>query len=139
MLQRFLMAMAAAGAMAAAAAVVVIAAAFGVYALLEPLLGAAGAAGALALIVAILIGLAGWLAASMASRPRRSRKGRNEGEREAMGLVERLMDLVGDKPLAAAGVAAAAAVMALRNPVVISAILTTLIDAISANRKKRKS
>jgi hypothetical protein len=126
-LQRALWLIAAAAALAAAAAIFVIALAFGFYALLEPYLGRAGAAGALALLCAAAIGVAGLIAAAKARGPRIARSER-EADREAFNLTERLFDLIRAKPFAAAGVAAAVGLIAIRNPRMIGAILAAFLQ-----------
>ena len=55
----------------------------------------------------------------------------------AISLADRLMDLVRDKPMATAGVAVAAGLMALRNPAVIAVIVRTILDALPAKGRKK--
>ena len=56
---------------------------------------------------------------------------------DAISLADRLMDLVRDKPMATAGVAVAAGLMALRNPAVIAVIVRTILDALPAKGRKK--
>ena len=133
MLDRFLMAVAAAAAIATAAAVSVIALAFAIYALLAPLLGAAGAAGAECAIFAILVALGGLMA--MGAAKKKSKQG---PAGDAISLADRLMDLVRDKPMASAGSAVAAGLMALRNPAVIAVIVRTVLDTLQTRSTKKK-
>lgn len=109
------MAFVAISAIATAASVVVVALAFALFALVQPMLGDAGAsavvAGAFALVAAII---------GFSAMPRRRR--RRPGTGSPAGVAEDLMDLVRDKPVASAGVALAAAIMAMRNPRVIGEI-----------------
>ena len=132
MLERFLMAVAAAAAIAPAAAVSVVALAFCVFALLVPLLGKAGAAGAECALFAVLVGLGGLLA--MPGAKKTSKQG---PAGDAITLADRLMDLVRDKPMASAGIAVAAGLMALRNPAVIAVIVRTILDALPTKGRKK--
>ncbi len=132
MLDRFLMAVAAAAAIATAAAVSVVALAFCVYALLVTPLGAAGAAGAECALFAVLVALGGLIAMGRAKK--RSKQG---PAGDAISLADRLMDLVRDKPMASAGIAVAAGLMALRNPAVIAVIVRTILDALPAKGRKK--
>ena len=101
----------------------VIALAFAIYALLRAPLGPAGAAAGVAALCALAIGLAGYFAA-------RGAKAEPEPpETESFGLMERLLELVRDKPLASAGVALAAGLMVMRNPAVIGVIVRTLLES----------
>ena len=133
MLQRALMAIVAAAALATAAAVMVVALAFAAYALMVTPLGAAGAAGGVAAICAVLLALVGLIAVSSAGRKPAGRRG---SENEAVSLAERLMDLVRDKPMASAGIAVAAGLMALRNPAVIAVIVRTILEALPTKGRK---
>jgi len=126
-LQRVLWLVAAVAAIAAAAAIAVIALALAFMALVQPYLGRAGAAGALALLCALAIGLAGIAAARRARGPNRPRADK-DADREAFNLTQRLMDLIRDKPFAAAGVAAAVGLIAIRNPRVIGAVLGAFLE-----------
>ena len=132
MLERVLMAVAAASAIATAAAVSVVALAFAIYALLSTPLGAAGAAGAVCAIFALLVALVGLFAVSRANK-----KGREAPAGEAISLADRLMDLVRDKPMASAGIAVAAGLMALRNPAVIAVIVRTILEALPAKPRRK--
>ena len=123
-LERALLLITAAAALAAAAAVGIVALAFAIYALLTPHLGPAGAAGAAALLFALSVGLAGLIAALRARGPKRGRVYDNED----LGLTQRLMDLVRDKPFASAGIAATVGLIAMRNPKIIAAVLMAFIE-----------
>ncbi len=124
MMERTLMALAAAAAIAAAAAVGVIALAFALYAALLPLIGAAWAACAVAGAAALVVGLAALMAARKAEGDRR-------GAAQApvdSGLVDTLLQVVRDRPIMASGVAVAAGIYALRNPQLIAAVLRAFMD-----------
>ncbi len=125
MLQKAMMVAAALAAMAVAAGTCVIALAFALYALLRAPLGPAGAAASVAALCAVAIALAGFIAA----RGSEAKGDASANDRESFGLMERLMELVRDKPLASTGVALAAGLMVMRNPAVIGVVLRTLMEA----------
>jgi hypothetical protein len=100
---------------AASASVVVVALAFTLYALVEPYVGRAGASAAVAGAFALIAAIVGF-----AAMPR-GRK-RRTGPVTPTDVAEDLMELVRDKPIASAGVALGAAIMAMRNPRVIGEI-----------------
>jgi hypothetical protein len=127
--ERALMSIAAIAAIAAAAATSVVAAAFAIFALLRPEVGSAGAAAIVAAIFALIVGLAGAVAAA-----RGRRNVVKAADRDPMRLAERVMDLVRDKPLAAAGVALAAGLMAIRSPQAIGAIARAFFDSWTAGK-----
>lgn len=119
--------LAAISAIAAAAGVAVIAAAFALYALLRDYLGPSGSAAVVAAIAALGAALAGLiLFAGSRGGPRRGAAGRRDD-----GLTSRAFDMARDKPMIAAGVAAAAAVaaivIAVKNPKVVTAALTAFL------------
>jgi hypothetical protein len=115
----FVVALAAAS---AAASVVVVSAAFAVYALLRTYLGPAGAAACVTLAAAIVLGALAAFLFSKAKGPKVKRK----AEREAEGLADRLAALVSDRPVIAAGAAAAAGLLAWRNPTLVSTLLRVM-------------
>lgn len=124
MMERTLMALAAAAAIAAAAAVGVVALAFALYAALLPQIGAAWAACAVAGAAALLVGLAALLAARKAEGDRRY----TAQAPADTGLVDTILMLVRDRPIMASGVAVAAGIYALRNPQLIAAVLRAFMD-----------
>jgi Na+/melibiose symporter-like transporter len=115
--------MAAVAAIAAAAVVVVVALSFALYAtvrdLIGPAWGAAAVAGAAALIALILA-----FALTRKARPSKPVKGDDQN------LTARLIELARERPLVALGAVAAAATVVVRNP----RILTALVTAFFANR-----
>jgi ABC-type nickel/cobalt efflux system permease component RcnA len=123
-LKKALSLIAAIAAMAAAAAVCVVAAAFALYALVRYYVGPAAAAASVAVVAAIL-------AAVLAFVCFRKVKPRPE-KREDQSVANRLIDLAREKPIIAAGAAAAAGLVLLRNPGVIGAA----ISAAMANRAR---
>ncbi len=136
-LRRVLLLVAAVAALMAATGVITIAIAFAVYAAFEPMIGRAYAAAATAGIFAALIGLAALILVMMAEGKRRRRA--SATSRPDAGLMEQIMGLVREKPFAAAGIAAAAGLMAMRNPRMIGAVLGAFLEGWrggSAMRKK---
>ncbi len=130
MLHKAMMAAAALAAMAVAAATGVISLAFALYALLRGPIGPAGASASVAGVCTLAIAIAGLIAA---------RGGEERAEdAEQLGLVERLLDLVRDKPMASAGVALAAGLLAIRNPAVIGVVLRTLLESWQGPEPGRK-
>ena len=123
-IERVLLLIAAVAAIAAAAAITLFALAFAIYALLTPYLTQAGAAGAVALLFALSLLIAGLIMAARARGPKRDAV----SDRESLGLVAHLMDLVKDKPFAAAGIAAAVGLVAMRNPRMIGAVLSAFLQ-----------
>jgi hypothetical protein len=112
--QRLLRAFVAIVAISTAAGVAVVSAAFAVFALLRPYAGEAGAAAIICGVCALAVLLGGILAA-----PRGRRRSRSDGP---TAVADDLMELVRDKPIASAGVAVAAGIMAMRNPRVIGEV-----------------
>ena len=118
-LRRILNLAAALAAVAAAAAVCVVAAAFAVYALAESYLGPAGAAAVVAGVFAVVALLVAWLATRKVT-PKRAKA-------DDANLIDRLMLLAQERPLVALGAAAAAVTVLLRNPAVITAIVSAFV------------
>lgn len=125
MMERTLMALAAAAAIAAAAAVGVFAAFFALYALVEPHLGAPGAAAIVSAAAAILVAVAGMIAARKVEGDRRDTATATTPD---AGLVDTILTLVRERPLLASGAAVAAGIYALRNPQLIAAVLRAFMD-----------
>ena len=115
-------------AVAAAAVVCVIAAAFAVYAGAKTFVGPAWAAAIVAALFALVALVVAWLA---------TRKVPPDPKRQAddASLVERLIRLAQEKPLIALAAAAAAAVVLIRNPAVVSAIVTAFMAGQTAAKE----
>ena len=124
MMERTLMALAAAAAIAAAAAVGVVALAFALYAAVLPLIGPAWAACAVAGAAALLVAIAALFAARKAEGDRRQVA---QASPDA-GLVDTILGLVRERPIMASGVAVAAGIYALKNPQLIAAVLRAFMD-----------
>ena len=134
-LRRVMLLIAAAAALMAATGVITIAIAFAVYAAFEPMIGRAYAAAATAGVFALAIALTALILGLMAQGRRQARASR----RPDASLTDRIMELVRDKPFAAAGIAAALGLVAVRNPRTIAAVLSAFLEGWrggSAMRKK---
>ena len=128
--KRALNLLAAGAAMAAAAVVGVVAAAFALYALTKPFVGPAGAAAIVAACAAIpALILSATLFAKARAKPK---------EEEPPSITGRLMEMGREHPLIAAGAVAAAAVLAVRNPRILTLVLTTMLAQAPAGPPKRK-
>ncbi len=125
MMERTLMALAAAAAIAAAAAVGVVSAFFALYALVEPQLGAPGAAAVVSASAAVLVAVAGYIAARKVDGDRRRNTAQSTPDAT---LVDTILSLVRERPLLASGAAVAAGIYALRNPQLIAAVLRAFMD-----------
>ena len=121
MIAKLISFVAALAALATAAGVLVVSAAFAVYALLRTYIGPSGAAACVTLAAAVALGVLALFLFSKAKGPKLKAKGKAaEG---GGGLVERLTDLVSDRPVVAAGAAVAAGLLAWRNPTLVSTLL----------------
>jgi hypothetical protein len=131
-LKRALGLVAAIAALAAAAAVCVIAAAYALYALLLVYIGTAGAAAVIAVIAAIAASILAWICF------RKVKPGPDL--RQDQSLSNRLIDLAREKPIIAAGAAAAAGLVLLRNPGVVGTIVSAAMTgrARDADRRDRR-
>jgi hypothetical protein len=131
-LKKALALVAAIAAMAAAAAVCVVAAAFALYALVRTYLGPAAGAAAIAVVFALLAAILAWVSFRKV-RPKYDR-------REDQPLSTRLIDLAREKPIIAAGAAAAAGFVLLRNPTVVASLVSAAMTgrARAERREKRR-
>ena len=120
-------------AMMAAAAVLVVSAAFGIYALIRTYIGPAGAAGCVTLLAAILLGILALVMFRKAKGPKLPAK---KSGAASGGLIERLTDLVTDRPVVAASAAVAAGLLAWRNPALVSTFLRAA-EPRTNDRKRR--
>ena len=111
-------------AMAAAAGVLVVSAAFAAYALLRTYIGPSGASACVTLAAAIVLGVLALVMFSKTKGPNLKAKGKAPDG--SGGLVERLTDLVSDRPVVAAGAAVAAGLLAWRNPTLVSTVLRVM-------------
>lgn len=118
MIRKILTWLAAAAAIAAATVVAVVAAAMALYALTVEAFGPAGAAAIVALAAAAVPGvLALFLLVKAKEKP----------PVEEQSLVQRLFEAAKQRPIIATGALAAASVLAVRNPRILTMVLTTLM------------
>jgi hypothetical protein len=122
---------AALGAVAAAGAVVIVAASFALYALAKTWLGAAGAAAVVAAVFALVAVVVAWLATRKAAPPRR--KGPPADDQS---LIDRLVDLAKERPLVALGATAAVVTVLIRNPAVITAVVSAFVAGNASKPEK---
>ena len=120
--------MAAVAAMVAAAIVVVVALSFALYAAIREIVGPAWAAAAVAGAAAVVV-LVLTFVLTRKARPLKPVKGDDQN------LTSRLIDLARERPLVAAGAVAAAAAVVIKNP----RVLTAMITAFFANRAVQPS
>ena len=120
---------AAVAAIAAAAVVVVVALAFALYAAVRELIGPAWGAAAVAGAAAILALILAWLLT------RKARPKRVKGDTE--NVSSKLLELARERPLVAIAAVGAAAAVVIRNPRVLTAIITaTFANRPPPERKK---
>ena len=131
-LKRVLSGAAAAGAIFACAAVFVVAASYALYALAKEWVGAPGAAAVVALVFALIAGVAAFVAFSGAKGPKitassaKPLKGKRGEPLAEESPLDKIIDLARERPLIAAGAAVAAGLMALRNPLIVTTLISTL-------------
>lgn len=111
----------AAAALAAATAICLVAAASAVYALILPSLGPAGAAAIVSAIFAVVA-----IVTAVAMSRKASGKPPLAPQQEE-SLLMRAMQLAKERPFVAAGVGAAAVAVIIRNPSILSALLSAAI------------
>ena len=121
MIARLVSFVAALAALATAAGVLVVSAAFAAYALLRTYIGPSGAAACVTLAAAVAIGVLAVFLFSKARGPKLKAKAKPADG--GGGLVERLSELVSDRPVVAASAAVAAGLLAWRNPTLVSTLL----------------
>jgi hypothetical protein len=120
--QRIVSSVIAVAAMAAAAGVVVVAAAFAVFTVLQTYVGPSGAAAIIAAVLAVVLAAAAVLVLGSA-------KGVMGERRVAVppadqGVPQRVVDLLRERPIMAAGAAVAAGLIAWRNPRLVGSVMS---------------
>lgn len=111
---------------AAAAVVGVVAAAFAIFALLEQWLGAAGAAAVIAgVFAATAAGIAYVVARRAESEPL-----------DDQSMIDRLVEMAKERPLVAAGAAAAIMTVVLKNPKILSVLMGMVLAALAPKPKE---
>lgn len=128
MFKKFVGLVAAFAAIAAAAAVCIVALAFAVYAGLRDLIGPAWAAAAVAGIVALIALVLAFLLTRKA-RPK-------PVTGDTQNLSAKLVDLARERPLVALGAVGAAAAVVIRNPRVLTALITAALASRASAPKK---
>jgi hypothetical protein len=126
--RRIALALAAAGCLAAAAAVLVVALGYALFAALRGPIGAPAASACVALAAALIIAIAGFVLSRAA---RVGRVGRRAHGGPA-NLPDALADLVRDRPVAAAALAAAVGFVLTRSPG-----LASLLGVVASRRDRR--
>jgi hypothetical protein len=133
--KRLALALAAAACLATAAAIALVALAFAFYHLLANVLPPAGAAACLFFVAAIVAALAGLILVNAAKVGRGSRgQGRGQAPGAPAGLVDGLADMVRDRPVAAAALAATVGWVLTRSPG-LAGVLGTLISRQGRGRR----
>ena len=125
--RRIFLALAAGSALAVSAGICVIALAMAVYALAAPMVGPAGAWAIVAGISAALIGVIG-LCLALAMSPKRPPKPKDAPAPPPATPMERLIGFVRERPIVAAAAAVTAAVLAVRNPQYLGAVIRAFTD-----------
>lgn len=129
MIKKALSLVAAVAAMAAAAAVCVVAAAFALYALVRAYIGPAAGAAAVAVAFAVIAAILAFVSFRKV-QPKPAR-------REDQSLTARLIELAREKPIIAAGAAAAAGLVILRNPSVLGAVVSAAMTSRAREADRR--
>jgi hypothetical protein len=132
--KRIALALAAAACLATAAAIALVALAFAFFKLLSNVLPPAGAAACLCLAAAIVAALAGMILVKAAKVGRTGGKGRSAPGAPA-GLADSLADIVRDRPMAAAALAATVGWVLTRSPG-LAGVLGTLISRQGRDRRR---
>ena len=109
-------------AVAAAAAVVIVALSFALYAVVKPYLGEAGAAAVVAGVFALIAVVIAW-GASRKAAPRPAARGKAEDQ----SVIDRLVVMAKERPLIALGATAAAVTVLVRNPAIITAVVSAFL------------
>jgi hypothetical protein len=100
----------------------VVAAAFALFAVLQPHLGAAGAAAVVAAVAAVIVGIAGLLAARKAEE-------KPPAAPDGFAFAERAIEMVKGRPILTIGAGLAAGIIALRNPALAAIVAKALFDS----------
>lgn len=117
------------GAVLAAGIVVVVAASFAVYAAARPFVGEAWAAAIVAGVFALVAVVVAWLATrKVAPKPL--------AKAEDAPLIDRLIVMAKERPLIALGAAAAGAVVLIRNPAVVTALVSAFMAGSASKPEK---
>lgn len=129
-LNRILSLAAAVAAVAAAAAVCVVAASFALYALARTYIGPAGGAAVVAAVFALIAVTIAWLA----TRKVTPKAGRVAAPPPPASPIDRVVAMAKERPLVALGAAAVAATVMIRNPAMVTALVSAFFAGNSAPR-----
>ena len=132
--KRLALALAAASCLATAAAIALIALAFAFYQLLTNVLPPSGAAACLCLAAVIVAALAGLILMRAAKVGRPSGKGRGKAPGAPPAFADTVADIVRDRPMAAAALAATVGWVLTRSPG-LAGVLGTLISRQGRDRR----
>lgn len=134
MFRRVLLGLAAAAALATSAAILMVSLAFALYALAEPYAGRAGAAAIVAAAAALMMGLLGWIVARAAGEHRWKRP--KSSSDLIGGAIDRLIDLVREKPVMTIFAAIGAGFMAIRHPGYLGSAVRAFLDGKPSPKRK---
>lgn len=126
MLEKTLAAVAGLIVLAALIFVAVIAAAFAIFAGLEPVLGAAGAAAIVAGLFGLLAGVAIAVVALKAGHP--GHRDHDGDGRPDFSFMERILEMAKDRPLLSVAALVAGGVILFRNPAMVATIAAVFLD-----------
>jgi hypothetical protein len=101
-----------------------LAAAFALFAVLQPHVGPAGAAAVVAAVAAVIVGIAGLLAARKVEE-----KARPAPAPDALFFAEKALEMVKARPILTVGAGLAAGLIALRNPALAAIVAKALLDS----------
>ncbi len=121
LVNRIIAAVVAVAAMAAAAGVVVVAAAFAIYSVLRDRFGPAGAAAIISAGFAVALAIAALILFSQTKAPLGSKRG--AAAQQPTAMADKLIAMLTERPIVAAAAAAAAGLLAWRNPALVATIL----------------
>lgn len=131
-LKRILNLAAAVAAVAAAAAVCVVAASFAIYAVARDYIGPAGGAAVVAAVFALIALVVAW----MATRKVKPKAGLIAPPPPA-SPIDRVVAMAKERPLIALGAAAVAATVMVRNPAMVTALVSAFLAGNSAPKPPR--
>ncbi|MBX3483632.1 hypothetical protein [Phenylobacterium sp.] len=131
-IRRILRLAAAIAAVAAAAAVVVVAASYAVYALALTWLTPAAAAAAVAGVFAVIAVVVAWVVARPVTPPPK----KPGAPQDDATLADRLIGMAKERPLMALGAAAAATFVLIRNPAVVTAVVSAFMAGNASKPEK---
>lgn len=130
-LKRILNLAAALAAVAAAAAVCVVAASFAVYALAREFIGPAGGAAVVAAVFALIAVVVAWIAT------RKAAPKAGAAPPPPASPIDKVVAIAKERPLLALGAAAVAATVMIRNPAMVTALVSAFLAGNSTPKPPR--